>query len=367
MTKKNAYIITNPMIAANRSGEVTLSKFLRVISPFFEHITVIGGSLSVEPDLTHIKLLSFDITRAGNKVRRALDIAILQLRMCIIILKVIPKNSAVYFWIGDKMLLPYFAAKLKGTEINYFIYGNVEKEGTLNIFTKLSSKLIRFMASHADYICMESKSVLNEWQGLTVRKRKIIHLYTHNIEQNPIENRKKTIGMICRLTAGKHVLESIEAMSFVHNDHPDWRLEVIGSGRQQAVCEMLVKELKADGYISLLGWVDHDEIIERSKKWSYLLFPTDTEGLPNSLLEMMGRGIPALASPVGGILDVVLENINGFYLSDTSVSAIVRGMYHLISISRDDYKKYCENAFYTIEKDYSLDGAIDNAKLELNR
>lgn len=367
MTKNNAYIITNPMIAANRSGEVTLSKFLRVISPFFEHITVIGGNLSVEPDLTHIKLLSFDITRAGNKVRRALDIAILQLRMCIMILKVIPKNSPVYFWIGDKMLLPYFATKRKGAEINYFIYGNVEKEGKPNIFSKLSSKLIRFMASHADYTCMESRSVLNEWQGLTARKCKIIHLYTNNIEQNSIEARKKIIGMICRLTAGKHVLESIEAMVSVHNDHPDWQLEIIGSGRQQAACEMLVKELKADGYISLLGWVDHDEIIEKSKKWSYLLFPTDTEGLPNSLLEMMGRGIPALISPVGGIQEVVLDGYNGFVISGTTAEKIKEGIQKIISINKDEYKKCCENAYGTIAKTYSLDGAIENAKLELMR
>ena len=46
-----AYIVTNPMIAANRSSEVTLSKFLRVIQPCYEKLVVIGGNLTVESDL----------------------------------------------------------------------------------------------------------------------------------------------------------------------------------------------------------------------------------------------------------------------------------------------------------------------------
>ena len=47
MNKKEIIVVTNPMIAANRSAEVTLSKFLRVIKPSVESIQVIGGNLSV--------------------------------------------------------------------------------------------------------------------------------------------------------------------------------------------------------------------------------------------------------------------------------------------------------------------------------
>ena len=51
MNKKEIIVVTNPMIAANRSAEVTLSKFLCVIKPSVESIQVIGGNLSVENDL----------------------------------------------------------------------------------------------------------------------------------------------------------------------------------------------------------------------------------------------------------------------------------------------------------------------------
>lgn len=362
MTKKNAYIITNPLIAANRSTEVTLSKFLRVIGPSFGHLSVIGGNLSLEPDQDGVELCSFDITRAGNKLKRAADILMLQLRMSVTVLRRVRKNDTVFFWIGDKMLLPYLAAKAKGAQVNYFIYGNVEKEGSPSVFRWLSAKLIRYMVGHADYACMESTSVLSQWPGLKVRACRVIHLYTEGIGLNPIENREKTIGMVCRLTEGKHVLECIQAMARVHEDHPEWNLEIIGSGRQQQDCEMLISRLNAGAYISLLGWVEHDELAERTRKWSYLLFPTDTEGMPNGLLEMMGRGIPALASPAGGVRDILQDGSNGFTLADTTSDEICNGIYRMLNVSEADYETYCLNAYQSILQRFTLEHAIENAQ-----
>lgn len=365
LKEKNAYIITNPMIAQNRSGEVTLSKFLRVIRSSFTHITVIGGNLRIEPDLEDVELISFDITRAGNKLKRAIDIFRLQLKMSRKVTELVRRGEPVFFWVGDKMLLPFFAAKRKRAQINYFIYGNMAKEGSAGRFARLSADLIRYMAGHADYVCMESPSVAGEWPGLAIPKSRTIHLYTANIELASLEHREKTFGMVCRLTEGKHVLESIRAMAMLHRKHPDWNLEIIGSGRQQADCEQLIRDLDAEGYITLLGWVEHDALTERSKKWSYLVFPTDTEGLPNGLIEMMGRGIPALASPVGGIRDVIREGANGSFLEDTTPEAICDGMRRLIGIPPEDHKNLCIDAHRTIAEGFSLSGAVKNAEAEL--
>ncbi len=360
---RKAFVITNPMIAANRSAEVTLSKFLRVIMPSFENVTVIGGNLSVEPDLTEVDLVSFDIVRSGNKAKRAMDILGVQFQMRSAVKQLIQKDDTVFFWIGDKMILPYRAAKNKGAEINYFIMGNVAKEGNVSKFTQMSSKLIRYMAEHATFVCMESKSVLEEWPDLKTDKSRVIHLYTDNIEMNPLSERENVIGMVCRLTAGKHVLESIQAMAQIHKTRPDWRLEIIGSGRQQEECEKLIAELHSGEYINLFGWVEHDEIIEKSKKWKYLLFPTDTEGMPNGLLEMMGRGIPALAFPVGGIKDIVIDGENGYVLVNTTVEAIRNGLTRIIDKDGESYKACAEEAFSVVKREYSLDGAIKNARI----
>lgn len=367
MMNQTCIVVTNPMIAANRSSEVTLSKFLRVLKPSYSRIIVIGGNLRVEQDLNDVELISFDIIRSASRFKRMLDILWVQCRMYRELLTLVRKGTPVFFWIADKMFLPYLAAKQKAGRLYYFIYGNMAKEGQAGFFARLSAILLRYMAEHADHLCMESLSVCKEWPGLRGNAPRVLHLYVDEIEMNPLGKREKVLGMICRLTEGKHVLECISAMQSLHEDYPHWRLEIIGSGRQQEECEALIRELEAEEYISLLGWVEHEQIVHCSRMWSWLLFPTDTEGLPNSLLEMMGRGIPALASPVGGIRDLVQNEVNGFYLSDTTPEEIARGIRHIFSLDEKAYESCCRSAYVRIASGYTLTGAAENAKEELQR
>ena len=140
---KKIIVVTNPMIAANRSAEVTLSKFLRVVRPSVGSIQVIGGNLSVEDDLNDIELTSFPIIRQPGRIKRIASVAAIQFKMMASVIRNGKIDQPIYFWIADKMILPYLAAKAKKMEVNYFIYGNVEKEGRKSTFTALSGRLIR--------------------------------------------------------------------------------------------------------------------------------------------------------------------------------------------------------------------------------
>ena len=135
MDKKEILVITNPMIAANRSAEVTLSKFLRVMKPMANAIKVIGGNISVEKDIYDVEIISFPFLRFENKLRRLIAFTMLQMKMMKAILLHGKKKQPIYFWIADKMIFPFIVAKLKDMEVNYFIYGNVEKEGIKTNFS----------------------------------------------------------------------------------------------------------------------------------------------------------------------------------------------------------------------------------------
>lgn len=255
------------------------------------------------------------------------------------------------------MILPYFASKIKKMEINYFIYGNVEKEGTKTKFAKLSGKLIRYMAINADYVCAESLSVKKEWKGLEGTHHKIIHLYTEVIEKPCFENRECILGMVCRLTPGKHIAESIEAMHRLHKRYPEWKLQIIGSGKQEQECKALIQNLNAEAYIEMLGWVEHSNLQNYTKNWKFLLFPTDTEGMPNSLIEMMGRGIPAITSAVGGIADIIKDGENGIVLPSCSVNSVSNGIERAILLPMENYQIIAQKAYKTIQNDFTLEAA----------
>lgn len=355
-----AFVITNPMIAANKSAEVTLSKFLRVMNAVYDNITVIGGNISLEKDLDHISIKSFQINRAKRKSKRMFDIIALQSKMAKMTYSIIYRGAHVYFWVGDKMILPYIIGKLKKADIRYFIYGNVLKEGNPSLFTKASAKLIAFMANHADSVCVESNHVMREWDRMIYNKKvREIHLYTETGEFTPADQRENIIGMLCRLTQGKHVLESIQAFAEVRKKNPQYRMEIIGSGRQENECKELIQSLQAESYIRMLGWINHDQIIERTRKWKYLLFPSDTEGMPNSVLEMMGQGIPVIASPVGGIPDIIRDGHNGWILRSCTKKEIEMCITKVIMDARYEAEAYA--AMETIERKYTLLSATKQA------
>ena len=143
----------------------------------------------------------------------------------------------------------------------------------------------------------------------------------------------------------------------LHEKYPDWKLEIIGSGKQQQECEDLIKQLDAESYIDLLGWVEHSELQSLTKNWKYLLFPSDTEGLPNGLIEMMGYGIPAIASAVGGIVDMIQDGKNGFLLSECSTDAISAGIERAILAPETTYQEMAESAYQTILNEYTRSAA----------
>lgn len=361
---KECLVITNPMIAANKSAQVTISKFLRVISPCYDKITLIGGNIKIEKDLGAIEIYSLAIKRAPNKFKRIIDIFLLQIKMAKYVWEKADKQVPIYFWVADKMIFPYLCARLKKMDIRYFIYGNVMKEGIYSLFSKISGSLIAYMANHANSVCVESNGVLNEWNAI-IKPKKVrnIHLYT-NIPKEINMKRRNAIGMLCRLTEGKHVLESIKAFEKFHQFHPAYILEIIGSGRQEEECRQLIKMYHAEDYIKMFGWVEHDQVKELTAEWKFLLFPTDTEGMPNSVIEMMSQGIPVITSPVGGLSDIVVDKKNGFILNNVQCEEIFEKLM-MTSMDVKDYEEMCYAAYHTIEHNFTLEKAQQNAYLNI--
>lgn len=360
--ERKCIIITNPMIAENRSAEVTLGKFVRVMSVCYEEIIVLGGNVSLRDAPESVTICPVEIRRAGSRLRRTVDLLVCQARVAQQLRRYASQGVPVYFWVADKMLLPFCVARRKKADTRFFLYGNVLREGKPGWMRTLSARLIVHMARRASSVCVESPGVLQEWAGLIMPERvRVIHLYSAPRASASVSGRQRVIGMLCRLTEGKHVTQSIEAFTRFHSDHGDYSLQIIGSGRQEAACRALIDSLGAQAYIHMTGWLEQHHIAEQTAAWQYLLFPSDTEGLPNSVIEMMAQGIPAIASPVGGVRDILRHGENGWRLEGVTVSDIHRAL--CCAAAQDErYPAMAQAARETVEEPYSLRGAQENAR-----
>ncbi|MCZ7438580.1 glycosyltransferase [Micromonospora sp. WMMC241] len=80
----------------------------------------------------------------------------------------------------------------------------------------------------------------------------------------------------------------------------------IGPGRYQPVLERLATRLGVRDRVTFAGWIPTVEGLRAHLDAADLLvMPSRTEGLPRALIEAMARGLPAVASDVGGIPELL--------------------------------------------------------------
>ena len=75
---------------------------------------------------------------------------------------------------------------------------------------------------------------------------------------------------------------------------------------------------------------------------------SETEGVPVSIMEAMSFGIPAIATDVGGVGELVQNEVNGILVPANSSDALLSGMMRILSMSDTEYaamRQRARNAF----------------------
>lgn len=351
------YVVTNPTPLHNNSPVVSLSKFVQVLCGAGYTPVVSGARLPKDglpgvPDDVIVKSYRY----GGKSIFKMASFAMLQMKMFFSGLFRYRKGDSVYFWIADKMLGAFLAAKLKRAEINYFLYGRTFKDGTGG----LSAKLIIYMMNRADYVCVESPAVFDQWNPDESVPRSAIRLFVpeSDVQSVPFSERGKSVAMFSRLCPGKHIDDAVKAFCKVREQFPDYDMTIIGGGVLEDEVRELIRELNAEDYITVTGWLSPDEAKRRIAECRVLLYPTDAEGVPGSVLESMSLGVPALASPAGGIPDVIDDGADGRILSDTTPDVIEKELASMLSCDR--LEQMAEAAKKKIAEQYSRDAAVAN-------
>jgi glycosyltransferase involved in cell wall biosynthesis len=111
---------------------------------------------------------------------------------------------------------------------------------------------------------------------------------------------------------------SINAFAEIVTEKSTLHLYIIGEGVEQDGLKSKIQKLKLEQKITLLGLLDHKSISEWMKAADIFILPSRNEGTPNSLLEAMASGLPVIASQVGGIPELIHENIEGLLFESNS-------------------------------------------------
>jgi glycosyltransferase involved in cell wall biosynthesis len=137
-----------------------------------------------------------------------------------------------------------------------------------------------------------------------------------------------------RLQRVKGVLELVEACTRI--EAGDWRLTMIGSDTPTAPLGWSMRETietmcAAEPRVSLLGPVSREALQASFAEHDLLVVPSEFEVWSNVALEAMRAGLPVLASPVGGLTEIVADGVTGWHTAGTGSAAIRSALERLLA------------------------------------
>jgi len=162
-------------------------------------------------------------------------------------------------------------------------------------------------------------------------------------------------GIVGRITEQKGHQYAIRALSELSKKYPEIKIAVFGDGELMNNCKDMVASLKLKSQVSFTGF--QSDMQKVYKTLDALLMPSTFEALPLTLLEAMASGVPAIASNINGIPEVVRDGVNGLLVPPADIGALVNGI-ELIYNDRDLLNKMGVAARNTIELEFSLEKMV---------
>jgi len=200
---------------------------------------------------------------------------------------------------------------------------------TARLYAPLQARRCRIAVRNADAVCYVTESYLQRRYPAS-SEANIINISdvaisstvcSSQIVTGEAINKRIRIGIIGSLrTRYKGVHTAIDAVARLVHEGADIELRVLGSGDPKALLfraqqHHIQDRVFFDGTLptgsAVYRWLDQLDIYAQ---------PSFTEGLPRALIEAMSRGLPAVASDVGGIPEL-LENQHLFPAGDSCALA----------------------------------------------
>ena len=132
---------------------------------------------------------------------------------------------------------------------------------------------------------------------------------------------QQDILFLGRLDARKSPDVLLRASREILSRFPDTKIVFGGDGDVEKN-KTLAAELGIADRCEFHGWVSGAEREGLFARAAVYCLPSKNEGLPMSVLEAMARGIPTVATPVGGVPQVIEDGVSGFLVDVDDVDAL---------------------------------------------
>ena len=120
------------------------------------------------------------------------------------------------------------------------------------------------------------------------------------------------------------------ALASIVDRFPQVRLVIAGDGPERPQLERQVAESGLRDVVDFMGWVSPDDVPALINTATMVLMPSRWEGLPSVALQASMLARPVVATPVGGLSEVVVHRQTGLLVAPEDHSGLAEAIAFLL-------------------------------------
>lgn len=241
------------------------------------------------------------------------------------------KPDVILAFLGKNNLMAIATSLLLPTKVVVSVRG----EPTMEYEGKFMQILAKAMFVLADGVILQTEMAKHFFPMLVQKKVKIL--------SNPINRsflnkrysgtREDKIVAVGRLDENKNHTMLIHAFGRIAAEYPKLKLVIYGEGDGREQLERLIVEKGLEDKIELAGSITGVE--EHIKAARIFALTSNTEGMPNSLMEAMALGLPVVSTdcPCGGPAMLIENDVNGILVPVGDAYALADAFRKILSNS----------------------------------
>ena len=208
-------------------------------------------------------------------------------------------------------------------------------------------------AKGLDYLVLVS-SELQKYYQKRLMGNKCMCIYIPNcidgFPEKKASLRAKRLISVGRLSPEKGYLDLLRIYHILYKKHPDWKLDIIGDGKEKKLLEEYIHVHNMEKYVTLHGFQNKEYIDRMMQDSSIYLMTSHTESFGIVLIEAMSHGLPCIAmDSAEGAREIIHSGENGYLIKNRNYDIMVKKICDLIK-DRDERVRLGDNARKSVEK-----------------
>lgn len=187
------------------------------------------------------------------------------------------------------------------------------------------------MLTNADKIIVLSQFWKQQIEKVIKDDIKTVIVYNPcpNISINNHIKKKKVIVYAGILNKRKGYMDLLQAFAAIASDNPDWKVVFAGNGEIENGIEY-ARSNNILNQVIFTGWITGKDKDELFRTASVFCLPSYAEGFPMAIVEAWAYGLPVITTPVGGLPDILDNNINALVFQPGDKSTLANHLELLI-------------------------------------